>query len=158
MAPMSMRSAWLIGGAAVLLAAGTVVALTAMVPSGGSSAQEQVVIFAPSGPSEQGPNDSGHKLIQVGDDLVANPPDYELTVRADDSVHSATLLASGGGLYAYGMLSTGDQIYMTIVNPAKGEATGQVVAYDAFETNGLTVASGSVRVTWRANGDVTWEE
>jgi len=96
--------------------------------------------------------------VQVGADLVANPPQFELVVGADDAVHSATLLAKDSELFAYGVLSTNDDVYLTLVNPTAGTAAGRETPYDEFEENGVSLSDSGVTVTWRANGDVTWQE
>lgn len=156
MARPSARSAWLVGAASIIVTMATVLALHSLVPV--RDQDPSVIVFSPQGPAAQGPNDAGHTLVQVGADLVADPPQFEVFVGADDAVHSATLLAKGPELYAYGVLSTNDRVYLTITNPTAGTAAGREVSYDDFEEDGVSLADSGIEVTWRSDGTVTWQD
>ena len=108
-------------------------------------------------PSAQGENAAGHVLVQVGEDLVANPPPYDISIKANDSVVSATALGEYDGEYLCGVLTANDQVYFSVANPSENTSHGQIESYDEFAADGITLDGDKWSVTWFADGTVVWD-
>ncbi len=152
-------TAWLVAGGVLLLAIGAVAGLNALVPTPAGGADATPTLYpSVATPSAQGPNSAGHTLVQVGEDLVANPPEYALSVGPDETVVSATALARRGDVHIYGVLTESDTVYLSVANPSEGTAFGQKVSYDDFVKKGITLDTEPGTLTWQANGTVTWSD
>lgn len=98
-------------------------------------------------------------FIQVGEDLVANPPEIPIDAYAyPDSIAEATLLGEREGYAAYGILTTAGTICMAMRFP-EGTGNGGIgdcVTIAEFTERGMTIDRGAWDVHWSADGTVVW--
>ena len=99
------------------------------------------------------------EFVQVGEDLVANPPDPPIDSYASpDSIVEATLLGVNAGNVAYGMLTTGGNICIAIrvLEESGVGSTSDCVTIEEFTDQGITLDRGRWNVRWTADGTVEW--
>ena len=119
----------------------------------------QQTIAAPTATSTPSPTPTPtptYTLVQVGEDLMANPdPDRPLTNWTEpDELVAATALGERAGWTAAGYLSDAGRFCMSINNTLEGH--GNCVPGEVFMEEGITVDRGGWEVTWMPDGTVTW--
>lgn len=98
-------------------------------------------------------------LVQVGENLIANPPADEyalLRIAVPDRPVEATFLGTFGDMQAVGVLTDTGRVCMEWFDLALGEGRTVCTDYDAFLENGLVVDRGAAEVRWGADGTVEW--
>jgi hypothetical protein len=99
-----------------------------------------------------------YTLVQVGEDLVANPPEdiHSLEMHVwPDTLVAATALGEHAGWTARGMLSDTGRFCMSLTHPDHG-GHGTCTPGELFMVEGITVDRGAWDVRWMADGTVTW--
>ena len=99
-----------------------------------------------------------YTLVQVGEDLMANPPEFahemELMVWPDTLV-AATTLGEHAGWSAVGLLSDTGNFCLWIRSGTEGGHTGYATG-EVFQEEGATVDRGAWQVTWMPDGSLVW--
>jgi hypothetical protein len=96
------------------------------------------------------------QLVQVGEDLVANPPPGPplYTMTWPDGVLAATRLGEMAGHEAIGILTDRARVCMILNDQASG--SGWCIPYRDFESEGFFMDRGSWDIHWFADGRVEW--
>jgi hypothetical protein len=96
------------------------------------------------------------ELVQVGEDLVANPPPGAPldSLTYPDGVLAATSLGSPGGNPVYGILTDRARVCM-IINDVEG-GSGRCIPYAQFVDEGFLMDRGSYEIHWLPDGTVEW--
>ena len=149
----------LAAGLPALLVVGTVAGLMLLIPTP-AEAPEATPTGSPD-TTQPSPNaiPDDFEFIQVGEDLVANPPDTPIDAFAyPDSIAEATLLGERGGYIAYGILTSAGNICMALRFPegAPNGGIGDCTTIEQFTELGMTIDRGAWDVHWSADGMVVW--
>lgn len=105
------------------------------------------------------PTSTEFVFVQVGEDLVANPPDPPIDSYASpDSIVEATLLGDNAGNVAYGMLTTGGTICIAVrvLEESGLGSTSDCIPVEEFTERGIDLDRGRWNVRWTADGTVEW--
>ena len=152
----------------ILVVAGATAALLAITATVSFVVQNQPpapeeTVAAPTATSTPSPTPTPtpvptYTLVQVGEDLMANPPEFahemELMVYPDEVV-AATTLGEHAGWSAIGLLSDTGRFCLWIRSATEGGHTGYANG-DVFQEEGATVDRGAWEVTWMPDGSLIW--
>ena len=153
----------LIAALPLLLVLATVVGFVLLLPTPAAApeveSQPEVTLTPEVTEPTPAPIPDDFVFIQVGEDLVANPPEPPLDgLEQSDTILEATALGEREGNVAFGYLTSGGEVCLHLrYDAGEGrEGTGQCTTVREFELYGLTVDRGAWDVHWTADGTVTW--